>query len=72
MAATRRTQIIVPTAINMVTFVNDAIIAARKAGDPVDIRLPSIRNRARLIVNEEGSLQVTATAPAPDPKDYTR
>lgn len=69
---TKRTQIIVPTAINVLTLVNDSIIAARKAGDPVNITLPSIRKRAKLIVNEEGSLQVSVVAPTSDPADFTR
>jgi hypothetical protein len=67
-----RTQIIVPTAINVLTLINDSVIAARKANDPVDIALPSIRKRARLIVNGEGTLQVTTSSPTADPKDYTR
>ena len=70
--ATQRTQIIVPTAINVLTLVNDSVIAARRAGDPVNIALPSIRKRARLIVNEAGSLQVAATTPTVDPATYTR
>lgn len=70
--ATQKTQVIVPTAINVLTLVNDAVIAARRAGEPVNIALPSIRKRARLIVNEEGALQVAATASTVDPADYTR
>lgn len=70
--ATQKTQVIVPTAINVLTLVNDSVIAARRAGDAVNIALPSIRQRARLIVNEEGALQVAATTPTADPADYTR
>lgn len=70
--ATQRTQVVVPTAINILTLVNDSVIAARRAGDPVNISLPSIRKRARLVVNEENALQVAATAPTVDPADYTR
>lgn len=69
---TRRTQVIVPTAINVLMLVNDSVIASRKAGDPVNIILPSMRKRAKLIVNEEGSLQVSVDVPKVDPADFTR
>jgi hypothetical protein len=68
----RRTQVIIPTAINVLTAVNDGIVASRRAGDDVNISLPSFRKRARLIVNEEGALQITTDVTTTDPTTFTR
>ncbi len=68
----RRTQVIVPTAINVIALVNESVITARKAGDPVAVVLPSLRQRAKLIVNEEGALRVDVSVPTIDPANYTR
>lgn len=60
----KKTQLIVPTAINVLMFVNDSFITSRRAGDDMTLSLPGIRKRAKLIVNSEGALQVTVSTEA--------
>lgn len=68
----KRTQIIVPTAVNLLMFVNESIIAQRRAGDDMQLYLPSIRKRAKLAVNGEGSLQVSIDVSDPPANTYLR
>lgn len=68
----KRTQVLVPTAVNMLMFINDSFITSRKAGDDMTMVLPSIRKRAKLIVNSEGSLQVSVDVPGSPASTYTR
>ena len=68
----KRTQVLVPTAVNMLMFINDSFITSRKAGDDMTVVLPSIRKRAKLIVNSEGSLQVSVDVPGAPASTYTR
>lgn len=68
----KRTQIIVPTAVNILMFVNESMIASRRAGDEMTMSLPSIRKRAKLIVNGEGALQVSVDVPGEPASTYTR
>lgn len=69
---TKKTQVIVPTAINMVTFVNDSILAARHQNTPMAVTIPTLRERAKLIVNGIGSLHVVVDDGAVDPSTFTR
>lgn len=68
----QKTQVIVPTAINMVTFVNDSILASRRNDAPMQVTLPTLRERAKLIVNGLGSLHVVVETPVVDPSTFTR
>lgn len=67
-----RTQVIVPTAINVVTLVQDSILASRRVGQEATVSLPTLRARARLIVGGIGSLHVTADDTVVDPATFTR
>lgn len=68
----KATQVIVPTAVNVLMFVNDSMITSRKAGDEMTLSLPSIRKRAKLIVNGEGALHVSVKVPGEPASTYTR
>jgi hypothetical protein len=68
----KRTQVLVPTAVNTLMFINDSFITSRKAGDDMTVVLPSIRQRAKLVVNGEGSLQVSVEVPGEPASIYTR
>lgn len=69
---TIKTQVIVPTAINMVTFVNDAILASRRQDRPMAVTVPTLRERAKLIVNGTGSLHIVVDDGTVDPSTFTR
>jgi hypothetical protein len=69
---TQRKQVIIPTAINMVTFINDALLTSRKASDEMSVSLPSMRDRAKLIVNGTGSLHVVVREPTLNASSFTR
>jgi hypothetical protein len=69
---TTKTQVIVPTAINMVTFVNDAILASRRQNAPMSVNVPTLRERAKLIVNGTGSMHIVVDDGAVDPATFTR
>jgi len=56
--ATERVQVILPTAINVVTAVNEVLITRKKEGLSTEIKLPSLRRRALLIVKEAGALSI--------------
>jgi len=69
--ATERIQLIVPTAINVVTAVNDVLITLHREGLPAEISLPSLRRRAILIVNEVGVLPLQMIVPS-NSTDFNR
>lgn len=68
----KKTQVIVPTAINMLTFINDSLLASRKLRVPMQVTIPTLRERAQLIVNGTGSMHVVVEDTVPDPKTFTR
>ncbi len=70
MAATKRVQLIIPTAINLLTAVNEAMLTLHKAGDVAAMELPSLRRRALLVVKEIGTLPIQSTYIEEDP--FTR
>lgn len=53
-----RTRLITVTAINMLTMVNDFILKNRRRGFSAELELPSLRERARLVVEENSVLPV--------------
>ena len=69
---TTKTQVIIPTAINMITFVNDAILNSRRHDAPMTVTIPTLRERAKLIVEGTGALHVTVDDDTVDPTDFTR
>ena len=69
---TIKTQVIVPTAINMVTFVNDSILASRRNNTPMTVNVPTLRERATMIVNGTGSMHVVVDDGTVDPSTFTR
>lgn len=66
-----RAQLIIPTAINVLLMVNDTILRNRRNGFDAQIIMPSLRDRAKLIVYEAGVVPVQAVA-TPDPSTFTR
>jgi hypothetical protein len=70
MPATKRVQVIIPTAINLLTAVNETMLTLHKAGDTAAMELPSLRRRALLVVKEIGTLPIQTTYVEDDP--YTR
>jgi len=68
----QKVQVIVPTAINVVTMVNDSILAARRQDRPMSVTLPTLRERAKLIVNGTGSMHIIVNEDTVDPSTYTR
>ena len=69
---TTKTQVIVPTAINVLTFVNDSILASRRQNAPMSVNIPTLRERAKLIVNGTGSMHIVVNDGAVDPSTFTR
>lgn len=55
-----KVRLVIPTAINVATMVNDRILAARKRGLTAELVLPSLRKRAKMIVTEEGVIPVVS------------
>jgi hypothetical protein len=53
-----KTRLIIPTAINVLTMVNGALLANLRRGTDATVDLPDLRTRARLILNETGVLPV--------------
>ena len=53
--------LIVPTAINFLTMVNDAILTNVRNGFSATLSVPSLRSRARLITKEIGVIPVADT-----------
>jgi hypothetical protein len=66
-----RTRVIVPSAINVLTMVNDNLVKNRRRGLPGVVELPSLRRRAYMIVNETGLLPVKELEDEPG-SDFTR
>jgi hypothetical protein len=62
MAAPARVKIIIPTAINLLTAVNEILISQQKLAMTPAVELPSLRRRALLVVNETSSLPITTVA----------
>jgi hypothetical protein len=71
MATTAQVQLIIPTAINVLTAVNEVLITRKRAGLTPDITLPSLRRRALLIVKEAGTLAIQMSSTSQD-SDYNR
>jgi hypothetical protein len=66
-----RVQVIIPTAINVLTATNEVLITRAKAGEPTEVELPSLRRRALMMVKEQGVLTVQLDVPV-DATDFTR
>lgn len=69
--AEKRVQVIIPTAINVLTATNETLITRARADLPAEIDLPSLRRRALLMVKEIGVLTVQQDVPVAD-TDFTR
>lgn len=69
--AKNRVQVIIPTAINVVTATNEVLITRAKADLTPEIELPSLRRRALMIVKEQGVLTVQHDVPV-ETTDFTR
>lgn len=52
-------QVITPSAINLLTAVQEQVVADRRQGRSTRLVLPSLRRRASLVVNESGALPLT-------------
>lgn len=66
-----RVQVIIPTAINVLTATNEVLITQARAGKPTTMDLPSLRRRALMIVKEQGVLTVQLDVPVTT-TDFTR
>ena len=64
-------QLIIPTAINVLTAVNEILLTRSKAGLSMDVDLPSLRRRALMVVKEAGTLTVQMDVAIPS-DDFTR
>jgi hypothetical protein len=60
-----RTRLITITSINMLTMVNDFILKNRRRGYEAQLDLPSLRDRARLIVEENSVLPIVEEEDSP-------
>jgi hypothetical protein len=60
-----RTRLITITSINMLTMVNDFILKNRRRGYEAQLELPSLRDRARLIVEENSVLPIVEEEDSP-------
>lgn len=63
-------QLIIPTSINLLTAVNDALVTLTKAGETPSVALPSLRRRALMVVKEIGVLPIQTVVP--DDDSFTR
>lgn len=61
--AKKRVVVIIPTSINVITAVNDALITRARNGETAEVELPSLRRRALMVVQEKGVLTVQQDAP---------
>ena len=52
-------KLIIPTSINVLTLANETILRNYRRGKSAEIVLPSLRQRAKLIVAEEGVFTIT-------------
>lgn len=64
-------RVIVPSAINLLTLVNEEILAARRRGRPATFVLPHLRHRAWIAVNETGAIPVDPET-VPGSTEFTR
>jgi len=62
MPANERVRVIIPTSINLLTALNDVFLTLHRAGEPLEVGLPSLRRRALLVVNEIGTLPIQAVS----------
>ena len=69
--ANERIQLIIPTAINTITAVNEVLITRKKEGLSTEIQLPSLRRRALLVVKEAGVLAIQMIVPSNE-TDFNR
>jgi hypothetical protein len=60
-------QLIVPTAINFVTAVNEQIRFGRGQGQDAMLLLPTLFTRARLVYSEQGMLPIQIVTLASEP-----
>lgn len=51
-------KLIVPSAINLLTAVNESYLTLNKKGEELSIALPSLRRRATLVIKEKGVLPI--------------
>lgn len=63
-----RVTLILPTSINVLCAVNEGILRNRRRGLTGEVTLPSLRKRAKMIVEEAGVLPITEVVP--EDKDY--
>lgn len=59
MTTKTRVVLIIPTAINVLCAVNEGIVQNRRRGLDGLIELPTLRNRAKMMVSEQGVLPIT-------------
>jgi len=71
MADTTTYTLVIPTAINIVGLVQTSILTARRQGFTGIVELPSLRQRARMIVKEVGILPVR-NADLPSSYEFAR
>lgn len=46
------TKLIIPSAINLLAFVNETLVSSRRRGFDGEVTLPSLRERAKAVVHE--------------------
>lgn len=69
--AKTRVAVIIPTAINVITAVNDALITRTRNSETSEVNLPSLRRRALMVTQEKGLLTVQQDMSF-DETDYSR
>lgn len=52
------TTIIVPSGINLLAFVNETLVSARRRGFDGEVILPSLRERAKAVVYESSLMRL--------------
>ncbi len=60
--AQTKVQVIVPTAINLLTAETERLVQAKRASTVALVELPSLRSRARMVVAESGVLPIVDLA----------
>lgn len=53
--------LIIPSGINVVAYVNETLVSARRRGFDGEMTLPSLRQRAKAVVFEATVLRLEAT-----------
>ena len=66
-----RVQVIIPTAINLLTATNEVLLTRARANETVEIELPSLRRRALLAVKEQGVVTIQMDLPIEE-TNFTR